>query len=258
MPATIRQFRCRTDNFGVLIFDPRTQATAAIDAPDAAAIRGELAANGWRLTDILLTHHHGDHTAGIKELLAETGCRVIAANNSPIAEATQRVGEGDRLTIGALKAEVLATPGHTADHIAFRFADIGAGTGAVFAGDTLFSLGCGRLFEGTAPQMWASLLKLRALPDDTLLYCGHDYTASNARFALTIEPDNAALKARAAEVDLLMAEGRATLPTTLGQEKATNPFLRADRPEVAAAVGLPDAPAAEVFAELRRRKDRFR
>ena len=253
MTATIRQFRCRTDNFGILIFDPQTRATAAIDAPDAAAIRAELAASGWRLTDILVTHHHADHVAGLEELAAETGCRVIAARAGAVSGTTIPVGDGDVVKVGALSAAVIATPGHTRDHLAYWFADLGA----VFAGDTLFSLGCGRLFEGTAPEMWASLLKLRALPDDTRLYCGHEYTAANARFAVTIEPGNAALKARAAEVDQLAAAGRPTLPTTLGSEKAANPFLRADRPEVAAAVGLPGAPAAEVFAEIRRRKDRF-
>ena len=218
-----------------------------------APSRANFAASGWRLTDILITHHHADHTAGVAELVAETSCRVIAGWDGAVSGATALVGDGDVVKIGALTVEVLATPGHTRDHLAFWF----AGLDAVFTGDALFSLGCGRLFEGTAPEMWASLLKLRALPDETLVYCGHEYTASNARFARTIEPDNAALKARAAEVDQLTAEGRPTLPTTIGREKATNPFLRADRPEVAAAVGLPGAPAAEVFAEIRRRKDRF-
>ncbi|ALK07968.1 hydroxyacylglutathione hydrolase [Blastochloris viridis] len=253
MTATIRQFRCRSDNYGVLIFDSATRATAAIDAPDAAAIQAELAANGWRLTDILVTHHHADHTAGIAELVAATGCRVLAAKSGDISHATATLADGDHVRVGALAATVLATPGHTLDHLAFWFADVGA----VFVGDTLFSLGCGRLFEGSAAEMWASLDRLRALPDDTLVYCGHEYTAANARFALTIEPNNAALAARVAEVERLNAEGRPTLPTTIGLENATNPFLRADRPEVAAAVGLSGASAAAVFAELRRRKDRF-
>ena len=255
MPATIRLFRCRTDNYGVLIHDPATGATAAIDAPDAGAIRAELAAAGWRLTDILITHHHADHVAGLEELAAETGCRVVAARADAgrIGPINHPVADGDRVAVGPLEAQVLATPGHTSGHIAFRFADLGA----VFVGDTLFSLGCGRLFEGTPAEMWASLEKLRALPDDTRVYCGHEYTLANAAFALTVEPDNPALQARAAEARRLAAAGQPTIPTTIGQEKATNPFLRADQPQLAAAIGLPGAPAVEVFAELRRRKDRF-
>jgi hydroxyacylglutathione hydrolase len=203
MPAKIHQFPCLQDNFGVLLHDPASGATASIDAPEAAAVEAALASTGWRLTDILVTHHHADHTQGIAELKRRHNCRVVAPRaeiaNVPHADAS--VGEGDSVSVGDLTARVLDTPGHTAGHISYWFAD----EKVAFVGDTLFSIGCGRVIEGTPAMMWASLLKLRALPDDTLFYCGHEYTESNIRFALTIEPDNAALKARADEVKALRA-----------------------------------------------------
>lgn len=253
MAAEIRMFTCLTDNFGVLIHDPVTKATAAIDAPEAAPIIAALEREGWTLTDILVTHHHADHVQGIAELKAKYHCRVTAPNDNGtrIENVDARVKEGDTVKVGSLQARVLETPGHTLDHISYVFDS----EKALFAADTLFSLGCGRMFEGTAPVMWNSMLKLRALPDDMRLYCGHEYTQSNAKFCLSIEPDNADLKARADEVARQRAEGKATLPTLLGEEKKCNVFLRADVPSVAAAVGLAGKPAADVFGELRQRKN---
>lgn len=255
MTAQTHLFLCLTDNYGVLLHDPATGATASIDAPESGAIEAALAATGWRLSDILVTHHHGDHTAGIPDLKAKYRCRVTApaGERSPIADVDVRVREGDVVKVGALAGRVLETPGHTAGHIAYWFDK----DGLAFVGDTLFSLGCGRLFEGTAETLWGSLVKLRALPDDTLIFCGHEYTQSNARFALTIEPDNKALRQRAEEVDRLRATGRPTVPSRLGEEKQANPFLRADVPAVAAAVNLAGRPAAQVFGELRERKNKF-
>ena len=255
MPAQTHLFLCLSDNYGVLVHDPATGATAAIDAPEAGAVSAALDATGWTLTDILITHHHGDHTAGVPELKARYGCRVTAPahEKSPIADVDVAVGEGDPVRVGSLTADVIATPGHTIGHIAYWFPD----SEIAFVGDTLFSIGCGRLFESTAETMWNSLLKLRALPDETRIYCGHEDTLSNIRFALTIEPDNAALKQRADEANRLRAAGKPTVPSLLGQEKLANPFLRADVPEVAAAVRLAGKPAAQVFGELRQRKDRF-
>ena len=174
MSAQTHLFQCLKDNFGVLVHDPGTGATAAIDAPEAGAINAALAAQGWRLTDILVTHHHGDHTAGIPDLKARYGCRVTgpAHEKNPIEGVDATVGEGDVVKVGSLEAQVIETPGHTAGHIAYWFPK----EKIVFVGDTLFSIGCGRLFEGTAETMWRSLLKLRALPDDTRIYCGHEYT----------------------------------------------------------------------------------
>jgi hydroxyacylglutathione hydrolase len=254
MPAKTHLFRCLNDNFGVLLHDPASGATAAIDAPEAAPVDAALQATGWRLSDILVTHHHADHTGGIAELKARHGCRVTAPRNEAarIPDVDATVGEGDTARVGALPGRVIETPGHTAGHISYFFdADRLA-----FVGDTLFSIGCGRVIEGTPEMMWASLLKLRALPDDTEIYCGHEYTEANIRFALTIEPDNPDLRARAEEARRQVAAGQPTIPTTIGAEKRANVFLRADVPAVAAAVGLAGRPAAQVFAEVRERKNR--
>ncbi len=255
MPAKTHQFSCLSDNFGVLIHDPATGATASIDAPEAAPIEAALKETGWTLTDILVTHHHADHTGGIAELKAAHKCRVLGPRGeaSKIADLDGTYAEGDTVKVGSLVARVLDTPGHTAGHISLVFDE----DKIAFVGDTLFSIGCGRVIEGTPEQMWESLLKLRALPDDVMFFCGHEYTQANIKFALTIEPENSALIARAREVDELLAKGKPTLPATLGEEKAANCFLRADVPSVAAAVGLAGKPAAEVFAEIRARKNKF-
>jgi len=255
MPAETRLFLCRSDNYGVLLHDPQSGATAAIDAPEAAPIEAALKKTGWKLTDILVTHHHADHTDGIEALKAKYKCRVVApaAEAAKIPAVDETVREGDTVKVGNLSANVIETPGHTLGHIAYWFhADKLA-----FVGDTLFSIGCGRVIEGTPPQMWQSLLKLRDLPDDTEIYCGHEYTASNIKFALTIEPENAVLQARDAEAREQIAEKQPTIPTTLGDEKLANPFLRADRPEVAADIGMAGKPAADVFTEIRARKNKF-
>jgi hydroxyacylglutathione hydrolase len=255
MPAQTYLFPCLKDNFGVLLHDPQSGATAAIDAPEAKAVEDALAKTGWRLTDILVTHHHGDHTAGIGELKTHYKCRVVAPRNEAqrIAQVDETVGEGDTVRIGALEGRVIETPGHTAGHISYFFPK----DKLAFVGDTLFSIGCGRVIEGNPEMMWQSLLKLRGLPDDTQFYCGHEYTAANIRFAKTIEPNNKSLAARADEVTRLRAVGKPTIPATIGAEKAENPFLRADVPEVAKSLGLASSPAWKVFAEIRERKNRF-
>jgi len=254
MAAEIRAFPCLSDNFGYLIHDPVTRATASIDAPEAAPIIRALEQEGWALTDILITHHHHDHVGGVAELKQKYGCRVVAPHDksTKIANVDLRVGNGDVVKIGELLARVLETPGHTLDHISYVFdADK-----ALFAADTLFSIGCGRVFEGSYPMMWESLLKLRALPDDFRLYCGHEYTAANVKFALNVEPDNAALQARAEEVTRLRGAGKPTIPSLLGEEKTANVFLRADDPAVAIKLRMKGASAAEVFGELRERKNK--
>lgn len=254
MAAEIRTFTCLNDNFGYLIHDPETGATASIDAPEAGPIRKALEQEGWQLTDILITHHHGDHVGGVHELKQKYNCRVVAPHDktSKIANVDLRLANGDVVKVGHLLARVLETPGHTLDHIAYVFdADK-----AVFAADTLFSIGCGRVFEGNYPMMWDSLLKLRALPDDFRLYCGHEYTASNIKFALTVDPNNPALQARAAEVTRLRAENKPTIPVLLGDEKKANVFLRADDPSVAAKLHMRGAEPAVVFGELRERKNK--
>src|SRR5271157_4883601 len=255
MPAQIYLFPCLQDNFGVLLHDPTSGTTASIDAPEAAAVEAALAKTGWRLTDILVTHHHGDHTAGIPALKQRYRCRVVAPRSEAqrIALVDQTVGEGDTVQVGALAGRVIDTPGHTAGHISYFF----PADKLAFVGDTLFSIGCGRVIEGTPEMMWHSLVKLRGLPDDTRFYCGHEYTDANIRFAKTIEPNNKALAARAAEVAQQLAAGKPTVPTTIGAEKTENPFLRADVPEVAKAVGLAESPPWKVFAEIRERKNRF-
>jgi hydroxyacylglutathione hydrolase len=255
MPAQTYLFPCLKDNFGVLLHDPQSGATAAIDAPEAAAVEAALVKTGWKLTDILVTHHHGDHTAGIGELKARHKCRVVAPRNEAarIAHVDETVGEGDAVQVGSLAGRVIETPGHTAGHISYFL----PADKLAFVGDTLFSIGCGRVIEGNPEMMWQSLLKLRNLPDDTKFYCGHEYTDANIRFAKTIEPNNKALAARAQEVAQLLAAGKPTIPVTIGAEKAENPFLRADVVEVAQSVGLAGSPAWKVFAEIRERKNRF-
>jgi hydroxyacylglutathione hydrolase len=253
--AQVRLFLCLKDNFGVLVHDPASGATAAIDAPEAAPIEAALRASGWTLSDILITHHHYDHTDGIRELKQRHGARVVAPRDEaakiPAVDAT--VGDGDIVTVGTLTAQVIGTPGHTLGQINYYFPT----AKLLFAGDTLFSIGCGRVIEGTPEMMWQTLARLRGLPDDTALYCGHEYTDANIRFALTVDPDNPALKARAAEVKRQIAAGVPTIPSLMGEEKRANVFLRADDPVVAAAVGLAGRPAAQVFAEVRERKNNF-
>jgi hydroxyacylglutathione hydrolase len=254
MPAQTYLFPCLTDNFGVLIHDPGSGVTASIDAPEAAPVEAALRQTGWRLTDILVTHHHNDHTAGIGELKARHKCRVVAPRGEAqrIAHVDETVAEGDKVQVGALGGSVIETPGHTLGHISYFF----PADKLAFVGDTLFSIGCGRVIEGNPEMMWNSLLKLRNLPEDTRFYCGHEYTAANIRFAKTIEPSNKALAARAAEVAKLIAAGKPTIPATIAAENAANPFLRADDAEVAKAVGLAGSPAWKVFAEIRERKNR--
>src|SRR5919198_4954414 len=254
MAAETHLFICLQDNYGVLVHDKASGATAAIDAPEAGPIETALNQTGWNLTDIFVTHHHGDHTGGIPHLKDRHRCRVVAPRNEAqrIPQVDETVGEGDVVRLGDLSARVLETPGHTAGHIAYWFES----DCLAFVGDTLFSIGCGRVIEGTPEMMWQSLLKLRGLPDETRIYCGHEYTKANVRFAKTIEPTNAALTARENEVEKLLAAKEPTIPSTIGSEKAANPFLRADVPEVAQSVGLAGGPAWKVFAEIRERKNR--
>lgn len=250
----IHQFPCLSDNYGFLVHDPATNTTTTIDTPDAEKIMAEADARGWRITDIWNTHWHPDHAGGNAAIKAATGATVTGpAEVERIGTAPDRiVGEGDVVQLGKAKARVLDVGGHTLGHVAFVFdAD-----NIAFVGDALFALGCGRLFEGTPQQMWASLSKLAALPEQTTLYCAHEYTQSNARFAVTVDAENAALAARVAEINRLRSEGKATVPMTLAQERATNPFLRA--PLLKAALGLPGAQDWEAFAEVRRRKDEFK
>ncbi len=251
----IHQFPALKDNYGYLVHEPSSGATAAIDTPEVGPILKALDENGWKLTHILNTHHHYDHAGGNAELKAKTGCLIVGPKGEKdlIPGIDRAVGDGDIVELGAARARVIEVPGHTRGHIAYHFAD----DHVVFVGDTLFALGCGRLFEGTAAQMWNSLGKLMALPDDTTVYCAHEYTQSNARFALTVEPQNKALVARAKEIDEKRARGEWTVPTTIALEKATNPFLRAASPDLRATIGLAAAENVDVFAETRKRKDNF-
>jgi hydroxyacylglutathione hydrolase len=251
----IHQFLCRQDNFGVLIHDSAHGLTASIDTPEAAPIRAALKEKGWRLTHIFTTHHHGDHTAGHEELKAETGCQIIGPEKEKanIPGLDVAVKGGQTFTFGGQTVHVLDTPGHTLGHITYHLPE----AGVAFVGDTLFSLGCGRLLEGSAEMMWASLQKLMALPPATRIYCGHEYTKSNAAFAVTVEPGNAALQKRAKEVEALRASNQVTLPVSLSDELAQNPFLRPDSREIQEKLGLVGQPLATIFAEIRRLKDRF-
>jgi len=244
-----------SDNYVYLLRDPASGAAAVVDPAVAAPVLEALDRLGWRLGHILCTHHHADHVGGVAEIKGRTGCTVVgaAADAHRIPDIDLTVREGDVVALGDQVGRVIETPGHTSGHVAYWF----EGARALFCGDTLFSLGCGRLFEGTPAQMWESLGKLRALPDDTRVYCGHEYTNDNADFALTLDPDNPALTARADQVLALREAGEPTLPALLGEEKAANPFLRADDDALRRGLGLAGRDDVAVFAEIRRRKDVF-
>ncbi|MGD9600267.1 MAG: hydroxyacylglutathione hydrolase [Gammaproteobacteria bacterium] len=252
----IEQLPVLSDNYIYLIRDPATGETGVVDPAVAEPVLAALARLGWSLTYILNTHHHPDHVGGNETLIRQTGCRVVGprADRARIPGIAIEVGDGDTFALGRAEARVFDVPGHTRGHIAYWF----EASHALFCGDTLFALGCGRLFEGTPAQMWTSLGKLKALPGDTRVYCAHEYTQSNGRFALSVEPDNPLLVARMRRVDELRAAGRPTVPSTLAEECATNPFLRPESPEIQRAVGLVGAAAAEVFGATRARKDSFR
>jgi hydroxyacylglutathione hydrolase len=252
---TIHMFPCLADNYGYLVHDAAADVTAAIDTPDAREILAQLAAKRWRLTHVLNTHHHADHAGGNLELKRQTGCTIIGprADSARIPGIDVAVGEGDVVELGAHRVAVLDTPGHTRGHIVYYVPD----ARAAFVGDTLFAMGCGRLFEGTPSEMWSSLQKIMRWPDDTRLYCAHEYTQANARFALTVEPQNQALRDRAAAVAKLRAAGTPTVPTTLAEERATNPFLRPASANLRATIGLTDAADVDVFARTRALKDAF-
>jgi hydroxyacylglutathione hydrolase len=251
----IVQIPVLADNYIYLIHDPVSQDTAAVDPAEARPVLDVLASKGWKLSYILNTHHHWDHVGGNLELQQQTGCLVIApsADRHRIPGIDRGVSDGDTITLGNHVARVIFTPGHTLGHIVYHFAE----DNLLFCGDTLFVMGCGRLFEGTAEQMWDSLQKLKALPADTRTYCTHEYTQNNGRFALTIEPNNQALIVKMKQVADLRAHNRPTVPSTIGEELATNPFFREDSLSIRKSIGLPEASPAQIFAEIRRLKDRF-
>lgn len=255
MPLEIVTIPCLADNYAFLAHDRATGETALVDVPEAGPILSELAARGWQLSSVLLTHHHPDHVQGLGEVLSAYPAQVVgaAADVHRLPPLDRAVGHGDSVTIGAETGKVIDVSGHTVGHVAFYF----PGSHVAFTADSLMAMGCGRLFEGTAAQMWDSLSRLAALPGETLLCSGHEYTQSNARFALTVDPDNPALAARVARIDAARARGLPTVPSLLSDELATNPFLRAADPLIRRFLGMADAPDAEVFAEIRRRKDRF-
>jgi len=255
MTLHIHQFMCLTDNFGVLLHDSETGATASVDAPEAGPILAALEQKGWRLTDVLVTHHHADHVQGIPALRASyPDLRVVAPkkDSGRIASIDFAVAEGDVTRVGGFEAVVLETPGHTSGHIAYWFED----DDLLFAGDTLFAMGCGRVFETPMQVMWSSLVKLAGLPGETQVYCGHEYTLANGRFALSVDPENELLQRRVEEVEGMRSRAQATLPTTIQLELATNPFLRAEDPAIQRVLGMSGSDPAEVFAELRERKNR--
>jgi hydroxyacylglutathione hydrolase len=253
MPLELVTIPCLSDNYAYLLHDAATGGTVLVDAPEAAPIARALAARGWRLTDILVTHHHGDHVDGIAALRG--GARVIgaAADAHRLPPLDLAVAPGDALSVCGEDVAVIDAPGHTVGHVAYHFPR----TGAVFTGDSLMALGCGRLFEGTAAQMWDTLSRLAALPPDTLVCSGHEYAMSNGRFAATVDPANPALASRRDEIAALRDRGQPTVPVALSVELATNPFLRAADPGIRSTLGMVAAPDVEVFAELRARKDRF-
>ncbi|MEP1964788.1 hydroxyacylglutathione hydrolase [Tateyamaria sp.] len=255
MPLDVRTIPCLSDNYAYLAHDTDTGATAAIDVPEAGPIIAALAETGWTLTDILITHHHWDHVDGLADLLAAHPVRVVgaAADAHRLPALDLALNDGDALNIGSETGTIIDVSGHTINHIAFHF----PGARALFTADSLMALGCGRVFEGTKPQMHSSLQKLAALPGDTIIYSGHEYTAANAKFALTIDPENPDLISRVRDVTAKRASGTPTVPSLLSEELATNPFLRAHDPAIQAHLGMTGANATDVFTEIRTRKDNF-
>ncbi|MEM7523704.1 MAG: hydroxyacylglutathione hydrolase [Pseudomonadota bacterium] len=253
MPLTVITLHCREDNYGYILRDDTTGSTAVVDAPEAAPLIAALDEKGWGLDLILVTHHHFDHVDGVEALREKYGAEVVgaAADAKRLPALDIAVGEGDTVALGESTARVIDVSGHTVGHIAFLF------DGHAFTADSLMALGCGRVFEGTHLMMWDSLSKFLTLPPETQIYSGHNYGAANGRFALSIEPDNAALADRIAQIAAADEAGEAICPVSLAEELATNPFLRATEDSVKAAVGLAGADDAAVFAEVRRRQDSF-
>lgn len=251
MALIVRQFPCLSDNYGFLVRDAASGRVAAIDTPDAAAIQRELSAAGWTLDMILNTHWHPDHAGGNAALKAATGAEIVGpAEVARIAPPDRILAAGDRVALGETTFEVIDVGGHTLGHIAY----FDAADRIAFVGDSLFALGCGRMFEGDPTQFWGSLQRLAALPDETVVYCAHEYTAANARFALSLD-DDPAVVARSEAIFAARARGEPTVPTTIAAEKATNPFLRA--PQLAHRLGVVGASDAEAFAAVRAAKDSF-
>ena len=255
MPFDLITIPCLSDNYAFLLRDGDSGEVAVIDVPEAGPIKAALAERGWTLSQVWLTHHHWDHVDGLQDLLADHPARVVGAKADAhrLPDLDLAVAEGDKVQLGTLEAEVFDVSGHTVGHIAFYV----AGASAAFTADSLMALGCGRLFEGTPEQMWDSMQKLIGLPAETIICSGHEYTASNAKFALTVDPENAALISRAAEIDAARAKGVPTVPSKLSTEIETNPFLRPDQAGIRETLGMPNASDAAVFAEIRKRKDNF-
>ena len=251
----IHQIPVLSDNYVYLIRDPRSGSVGVVDPAVTEPVLEAAGRLGWKITHILNTHHHGDHVGGNRKIKAATGCVIVGprADAGRIPGIDVQVGDGDFYDFGGARATVFDVPGHTRGHIAFWFAD----SAALFCGDTLFALGCGRMFEGNPDQFWTSLSKLRDLPDETRVFCAHEYTQANARFALSVDGENPALVERSNRIDAARAENKPTVPSLLGEEKATNPFLRADDAVLAANVGLAGHDPVAVFAEVRARKDNF-
>ncbi|QIE45479.1 hydroxyacylglutathione hydrolase [Pseudohalocynthiibacter aestuariivivens] len=255
MPLEILTIPCLADNYAFIAHDADSGDTMVVDVPEAGPIKTALADRGWTLSHVLLTHHHADHVQDLPDLLASHPAKVIgaAADAHRLPPLDLAVNDGDTFTFGGHDCEVMDVSGHTVGHIAVHIPD----AQAAFTADSLMALGCGRVFEGTFHQMWNSLSKLAALPTDTTIYSGHEYTRANAKFALSIDPDNPALISRAAAVTAAHDAGRPTVPSNLAEELATNPFLRPSDPAIRAGLGMLDASDADVFAEIRTRKDRF-
>lgn len=251
----IHQIPTRSDNYVYLLRESSSGKAAVVDPSDAAPVLDALDRFGWQLTHVLATHHHNDHVGGVPELKEKTGCTVVGArvDRDRIPGIDIEVGDGDTFMLYEAEAKVWDVPGHTRGHIAYWFPE----SHALFCGDTLFALGCGRLFEGTAEQMWNSLSKFRAVPDETWVYCAHEYTMSNAKFALSVDPGNADLEGYVREIEHRRERGVATVPSLMGVERKANPFLRADQPSLAKAMGMGGKSPVEIFAEVRGRKDNF-